>query len=448
MSLALVLVALALVGLNAFFVATEFAIVKVRDTRIEELVAKGVRRAVAARRVLRDLDAYLSATQLGITLASLGLGWIGEPAFARWFEPVFAGLGPQRTVATHSAALACSFLLITFLHVVFGELAPKTLAIERPLAIALWSAGPIRLFRILFYPLIWTLNGSATLTLRAMGLPPASEASLAHSQEELRIILSMSSRSGLLPSSRARLLEKALGFADRTVRQILIPRADTVYLDTNRSAEENLAVVRATGHTRYPLCDGDLDRVIGILHIKDLFLRPAQAGSNYDLRALAREPLFLPESLRLDRALSAFQKQRLHMAAVLDEYGGTSGIVTLEDVVEELIGEIQDEFDEEAPKVQPLPDGRILVDASVPLDEAEREIGIPLGSDEEVDTLGGLVVARLGRIARAGDEVDIGGRRIEVTRVRGRRIVRLTIHPAGAETARAPETGGRRTPWT
>jgi CBS domain containing-hemolysin-like protein len=448
MSLLFVFLAFGLVALNAFFVATEFAIVKVRDTRIEELVSKGVRRAEAARRVLRELDTYLSATQVGITLASLGLGWIGEPAFAGWFEPVFARLGPGRTVATHSAALACSFLLITFLHVVFGELAPKTLAIERPLAIALWSAAPIRLFRILFYPLIWALNGSAGLALRLLGLARASEASLAHSQEELRIVLSMSSRSGLIGPGHARILEKAIGFADRTVRQILIPRADTVYLDTNRSPEENLSLVRSTGHTRYPLCDGDLDRVVGIVHIKDLFLRQREAGAACDLREIAREPLFFPESLGLDDALAAFQKQHLHMALVLDEYGGTSGIVTLEDVVEELIGEIQDEFDQEAPKVQRVGDGVFLVDASLGLEEARKETGIPLETDEEVDTLGGLVLARLGRIARAGDSVEVGGTKLEVTRVRGRRILRVLVRaPAAAASDRSePETG--RTPWS
>ncbi len=438
MTLVLVLVALALVGLNAFFVAAEFSIVKVRDTRIDELVSRGVRRAAAVRHVLQHLDAYLSATQLGITLSSLGLGWIGEPAFAHLLEPVFAGLGRGSSLATHSAALTLSFLLITFLHVVFGELAPKTLAIERAESVALWVSGPIQVFRALFYPLIWSLNGAANLAVRLLGLEPASEASLAHSQEELRMILAMSSRSGLLGSSHARLLEKALGFSDRTVRQIMIPRGDIVYLDANRSDEENLAVVHASGHTRYPLCDGDLDRVVGIVHIKDLFLNPVAAGTFHDLRAVAHEPLFLPESLGLDRALAAFQKQRLHMAVVLDEYGGTSGIVTLEDVVEELIGEVQDEFDEEAPKVQRLPDGRIVADASLSLEEAEREIGIPAETDEEVDTLGGLVLARLGRIARVGDAVEIAGHRVEVARVRGRRIVRLTIHPPAARTVGTP----------
>lgn len=425
-----ILLALGLVLLNAFFVATEFAIVKVRDTRIAEMVARGERRAVATQKVLRNLNAYLSACQLGITLASLGLGWVGEPAFARLLAPLVEGLGRGKSVATHSISITVAFLLITFLHVVLGELAPKTIAIERPEKTALVVAWPIRVFHSVFYPLIWLLNESANLVVRALGLTPLPSSHLAHSEEELRIILAMSHRSGLLSEAHARLLENALDFADRGVRQIMVPRGDIVHLDVNRSYEENVAAARAGGHTRYPLCDGDLDHVVGVVNIKDLFLAPPRAGLSDDLRALAREPLLVPESLELERALDLFRKQRLHLGIVIDEYGGTSGIVTLEDVLEELTGEIQDEFDSEPPKVHALADGRLSVDATLPRDEIEEKLGIVEDLDEEVDTLGGLVLAKLGRIARVGDCVELCGRKVEVSRVRGRRILRLVVHPS------------------
>ena len=422
-----VLLALGLVVLNAFFVATEFAIVRVRTTRIDELVAKGVRRAAATRTVLQDLNAYLSACQLGITLASLGLGWVGgSPAFAHLLEPLFAGLGSWAGVTAHSAAIALAFAVITVLHVVLGEQAPKMVAIERAEGVALLVAWPIRVFHLLFFPFTWAMNALSGLAVRALGLNPVAEGSLAHSEEELRMILSVSQRSGTLPEAHAELLENALDFTERAVRQIMVPRADIVWLDARRPAEDNVRVVRESAHTRYPLCEGDVDHVVGVLNLKDLFLQPPGG----DLRQLARKPLFVPENVSIDRVLRQFQRSRTHLAVVIDEYGGTSGVVTIEDVLEELIGEIQDEFDEEAPKVQDLGGGRLSVDASVPADEIAETLGIEDGADEEVDTLGGLVLARLGRIARPGDVVTLGGRRVEVSRMRGRRIVRLTVHPA------------------
>lgn len=421
-----IFLALTLVALNAFFVATEFAIVRVRTTRIDELVAKGVRRAAATRAVLSDLNAYLSACQLGITLASLGLGWIGEPAFAHLLEPVFAGLGRAGGIATHTIAITLAFVVITVLHVVVGEQAPKMVAIERAERVALLVAWPIRVFNFVLYPFIWAMNSLSNVSVRALGLTPVSEASAAHSEEELRMILSVSQRSGALQEAHAELLENALDFTERAVRQIMVPRGDIVWLDANASNDESVREVRESAHTRYPLCDGDLDHVLGILHLKDLFLQPPGT----DLRRLVRQPLFVPEGLSIDRLLRQFQRSRTHLAVVIDEYGGTSGVVSIEDVLEELIGEIQDEFDEEAPKVQDLGGGRLSVDASIPADEVAETLGIADRSEEEeVDTLGGLVVARLGRIARPGDVVELGGRRVEVSRVSGRRILRLTVHP-------------------
>ena len=425
----LILAALAVVAVNAFFVATEFAIVRVRATRVEELVQKGARRATAARQVLRHLDAYISACQLGITIASLALGWIGEPAFARLFEPLFRWAGDWQPAATHSAAIAAAFFLITFLHVVLGELAPKTLAISYPEATTLLVAWPIRAFHIVFYPFIWIMNTTANLLVRTLGIPPPSEASLAHSEAELRMILAVSQKSGVLSEPHARLLENALDFPDRSVRQIMVPRGDLIGLDLERPFAENLEIARRTGHTRYPLWEGDVDRIVGVVHIKDMFQRPSHDDPSPDLRAFARKPLFIPESVRIEQALALFQKNRVHLGVVVDEYGGTSGIVTLEDVLEELIGEIQDEFDHEAPRVQRESDGRVLVDAALPLDEMEEQLHLVDDTEEDVDTLGGLVLARLGRLARVGDRVEVGGRTVEVVRIRGRRIVRLAVLP-------------------
>ncbi|ANM29749.1 hypothetical protein ABI59_09430 [Acidobacteria bacterium Mor1] len=422
--------AVLLVLLNAFFVATEFAIVRVRNTRLDEMVESGVARAGAAREVTRSLDAMLSACQLGITLASLGLGWLGEPAFAHLLEPLFASMGAMSEVAAHSVAVTLAFMIITFLHIVFGELAPKTIAIAYPEKTTLWIAWPIRFFHRVLYPFIWALNGTANWSVRLMGLEPNAEFSRAHSEAELRMVLEQSHQGGHLSESHKGLLVKALDFPNHPARQIMVPRTDIVYIDVTHSIDEIRRTVRRSGHTRYPVCEGDLDKVVGILHIKDLFL----ADEPDDILKIMREPVFVPESIQVGALLERFQNERRHLCIVLDEYGGTSGIVTIEDVIEELTGEIQDEHDHETPKVRPLSDGRLSVDAAYPTDELEEELGLEGSADdedvEEVDTLGGLVVTKLGRLARPGDAVELAGRRIEVSRVRGRRIVRLIVHPA------------------
>lgn len=427
MDAALVVVALVIVAINAFFVAAEFAIVRVRVTRIEDLVQRGVRRAVAAREVLRNLDAMISACQLGITLASLALGWIGEPAFAHLLEPLFSWMGRFRSGASHTAAIAVSFLLITFLHVVVGELVPKTVAIAHAESTALAVSWPLRIFRFLFYPLISFMNRTANLLVETMRLKPPTEASLAHSEAELRMILAVSRKSGALSESHGRLLANALDFADRAVRQIMVPRADVLWLDVNRSYAENTSRAREFGHTRLPLCDGTIDRVVGIVHVKDLFIAPPPIRGAPELRLLARAPLYVPANAKIQQALTLFQRQKFHLGIVVDEHGGTAGLVTLEDVLEELIGEIQDEFDQETPKVQTQPDGRLLLDAALTIAELEAATSVHEDIVEDVDTIGGFVQARLGRLARIGDTVTFGGRTLEVVRVKGRRILRVAV---------------------
>ena len=429
MAVVLLACAFLMVAINAFFVAAEFAIVRVRATRIEELVQRGVRRAEAAREVLRHLDAAISACQLGITLASLALGWIGEPAFAHLLEPAFAWAGRFREGAAHTLAIGLSFLLITFLHVVVGELVPKTLAITHAESTVLAVSWPLRFFRFLFYPLIAFMNGTANVLVRGLGLVAPTEESLAHSEAELRMILAVSRKSGALTESHGRLLSNALDFPDRAVRQIMVPRADVLWLDLNRSFAENVDRAREFGHTRLPLCDGTIDRVVGIIHVKDLFIAPPRPAGVPDLTSLARTPLYVPEAAKIQQALALFQRQRLHLGIVVDEYGGTAGLVTLEDVLEELIGDIQDEFDQEAPRVQTQPDGRLLLDAALTIDELARATGAHEDVQEDVETIGGLVQARLGRLARVGDVVPFAGRTLEVVRIRGRRILRVAVAP-------------------
>jgi len=435
MDVILVLVALAVVAINAFFVAAEFAIVRVRVTRIEDLVQRGVRRAAAAREVLRHLDAMISACQLGITLASLALGWIGEPAFAHLIEPLFSFLGTASGSAAHTVAIAVSFLLITFLHVVVGELVPKTVAIGHPEATALAVSWPLRFFRFLFYPLIAGMNKTANVIVAAMRITPATEQSLAHSEAELRMILAVSRKSGVLSESHGRLLANALDFADRAVRQIMVPRADVLWLNRADPYAENVARAHEFGHTRLPLCDGTIDHVVGVIHVKDLSFGPNGPGRVPDLAALARPPLYVPENAKIQQALALFQRQKVHLAIVVDEYGGTAGLVTLEDVLEELIGDIQDEFDQEAPRIQTRSDGRLMLDASLTLAELESATDTHEDVEEDVDTIGGLVQARLGRLARVGDAISFGGRTLEVVRVKGRRILRVAVSKPAAPSA-------------
>jgi CBS domain containing-hemolysin-like protein len=326
-------------------------------------------------------------------------------------------IGPA---ASHTAAIGASFLLITYLHVVVGELVPKSVAISNAESIALAVSWPLRIFRFLLYPLIGLMNRSANLVVRALRLSRPTEKSLAHSEAELRMILAVSRKSGALSDSHGRLLANALDFADRAVRQIMVPRADVLWLDKSRSYAENVARAREFGHTRLPLCDGTIDHVVGIVHVKDLF-------NAADLASIARPPLYVPENAKIQQALALFQRQKFHLGIVVDEYGGTAGLVTLEDILEELIGDIQDEFDEESQKVETQADGRLRLDAALTIAELKSVTGVNEQVDEDVETIGGLVQARLGRLARVGDSVPFGGGTLEVVRVKGRRILRVVV---------------------
>jgi CBS domain containing-hemolysin-like protein len=414
-----------LVFLNAFFVAAEFAIVKVRSTRVQELVREGARGSVAAQNAIQNLDAYLSATQLGITLSSLGLGWIGEPAFASLVTPLLGAVGVWSEKVVHSISLTIAFALITFLHIVLGELAPKSLAIRRPEEMSLLVAPPLRLFYRVFYPALWFLNASSSFFLRMLYIAPASESELGHSEGELRLLLAESHRIGTLSASKRKLLENVFDYTRRAAKHIMVPRADIIFLSLLHPLAQNLETIRQTQHTRYPLCSDDIDHVVGMIHAKDLFQPVEGLHDANDLLRLKRDILFVPESRPLELLQRDFQQRRVHMAIVVDEYGGTSGLVTLEDILEEIVGEIQDEFDTEGPRMESTPDGYV-VDGLVLLEEIVSRLGIAV-PEHESSTLGGFVIARLGRMARIGDLVTLDGYTAKVIEMKGRRVSKLLL---------------------
>jgi len=423
-------VGLLLVALNGFFVAAEFALAKVRPTQIEPHALKGDRRGKVASHMLRQLDAYLSATQLGITLASIALGWVGEPAFAWILEPLI-GLVPGATDALlHSLSLTASFAVVSILHIVFGELVPKSIAIRSPAGVSLWTALPLYLFYWAAFPAIWMLNKAANAILRLIRIRPVSEHEIAHSEEELRLLLA-SRHAARLSDSKRDLLDNVFELFERVARQVMLPRSDVVYLSTQRTLAENLDLARKSGHTRFPLCDGDLDSIVGVVHIKDLF----RAGHPpEDLTRIARPVKFVPETLTLDRLLARMRTERLHLAAVLDEYGGVSGIVTLENVIEEIVGPIQDEFDAERPELVDRGGGVYQVSGAMLVVDLEDELGLEI-SDRDSDTVAGLALSGIGRRPRVGDRVELPGIALEVLEVQGNRIRTLRLHRAEAPPA-------------
>jgi CBS domain containing-hemolysin-like protein len=419
---------LLLVLLNGFFVACEFAIVKVRSTQLRVLAQQGSWRARIAERVVGSLDAMLSACQLGITLATIGLGWAGEPWVADLiFIPLAErfGHGLISNATVHTIAFISSYIVISAVHIVVGEQAPKVLAIQRAQGTALWIAVPLQLFYLVFYPAIWLLNHAANFLLRLIGIEPASEMEVAHSDEELRLVIARSRVSGHLTEDEQRLLNNVLNLTGKTARHAMDPRTAIVYLDTRRTLDENLRIARQSGHTRFPLCNGDLDHVIGMAHVKDLLWAREARRLSPDFREVRRRILFLPETLRLDLVLRAFQQQHIHMAILVDEFGATVGMITMENVIEELVGEIQDEFDQERPPIRLIKPGEYRVDALCSLDLFKRLFGFE-DFETESTTVGGLVFERLGHLPETGETAEFGdGDRFVVEEVEGQRIASL-----------------------
>ena len=411
--------ALVLVALNGFFVAAEFALVKIRPTQLDAHAA--TLRGRRARYMVEHLEAYLSACQLGITLASLALGWVGEPAVAHTLEPLFAAMGLS-DAWLHTVSLILAFSLITTLHIVLGEQAPKVFAIRKPEPTSLWIAIPLHTFYMMSFPAIWLLNKMSNATLRLVGLEPVGEGE-AHEEEEIRRLLA-SHQESRLPEHKRELLDNIFELSHRVARQIMVPRAEVVSLDTLAPLADSLEIARTSGHTRFPLCEGDLDRTIGLVHIKDLF---RAKRSPEHLEEVRREIFFIPETLSLERLLRRMRHEHLHMAAVLDEYGGVAGIVTLENVIEEIVGEIQDEFDAERPELVKVGDGVYQILGSMLVQDLEDDLDVDLGDERDEDTLAGVALSELGRRARVGDRVTVGPLELEVLEVDRNRILSLRV---------------------
>ena len=426
-----------LVFLNGFFVAAEFAIVKVRSTQIETLVKKKNRRAKVAENVIRHLDAYLSATQLGITLASLGLGWLGEPFVADLLRPLLSRLGVHSPTLIHSLSFAIGFSFITFLHIVIGELAPKSLAIQRAQGTTLWVAMPLTFFYKCFYPAIWLLNGVANRTLRAVGLRPASEQELGHSEEELRLLLSESKLGVSKDSLSRRVLLRAFRLHRLQARNIMLPRnkIDALYLEM--SLDQNLEMAKAYHHTRFPVCRRTLDDVVGMVHVKHLLWKIQSQTEPVDLESICHEILFFPEFASLETMLNTFLQRKCHMGVIVDEFGGTLGLVTLEDILEELVGEIQDEFDQESPLIVKLSDHKYLVDGATPLHDLEEAFGTQFNGDHDATTLGGYLVNHWRDIPPEGAALTHDNLKLVVRRVEKLRVSQVLVQILGAEVPEA-----------
>ena len=423
--------ALLLVLANGFFVATEFAIVKVRPSRLQALADEGHPGAYNALHLSRNLYRYLSATQVGVTFASLGLGWLGEPAIARLLQrPLEALLGQGGSLesVTHTVAATLGFAVLTFLHILVGELAPKSISIQKAESVAMACAWPMRLVYFVLFPAIWLLSASANGTLKLLGLRPAPEQTEARSEEELRVILASSAQAGAITASRADLLSRALGMLEETARQVLVPRNQVRFLDAEEPLEKNIAEARASGHTWLPVCRGSLDQIEGVLNVKDLFFLLTK-GELKSLSQVMRTVLFVPENVTLEQLLAEFRRRKRQMAVVVDEHGGTSGIVTIADVVAELVGDVA-ELGRKVEEVKMLPGGRLELPGTAPLDDLSDRLGVEFGvPDGEVSTIAGFLMMKLGRVPEPGDKITVGDFEVRTIEVDGPRVVRVLVEP-------------------
>src|SRR5437867_2866609 len=436
-----ILLDLGLVLLNGFFVAAEFALVRIRETQLDALVFRALRRAKVARHIIANLSSFLSATQLGITMASLGLGWAGEPIFTALFSPLLLSLHVESEAARPSISFAIGFSALTFLHITAGELAPKWTAIQKPVPIALWVALPLQWFYWASYPFGWLLNHTAQWLLRQAGIEPVSDAERVHSEEELRLLVGAAQKhTGATVLGRDIVLN-ALDLRRRIAREVMRPRQEIVALDTEASIAQCLEVAEKTRYSRFPLCEGgDLDKTRGVIHIKDLYAMRLKARGGTELLPAARKLIYVPETARLERLLQLFLERKLHLAIVVDEFGGTTGMVTLENILEELVGQIQDEFDQEKPLL--LRTGEAIWEAAgaLPLHELEELIGEPLRA-ERITTISGWVTRRLGGFPKVGDCVSVGAYELRVEAMEGMRVARLKLSHKSEPAARSRSDG-------
>ena len=413
-----------LIGMNGFFVAAEFSCVRIRPTRLETLIQEGSSRAKYAKRLTDELDEALSVTQLGITLASLGLGWIGEPFVARLIAPLIHSLGMSEATG-HTIAFALAFTLITACHIILGELTPKSMAIVNTEKILLSIALPMLIFWKVMFPFVWLLNAMSNFVSKHLGVQTEGEGEIAHNPEEIRLLMEESRKQGLVDDTEVNFVDNVFDFTELSVREIMVPRTDMVCIYIDKPREENLKVMIEEQMTRYPLCLEDKDHIIGFVHVKDILLEMIQ-DRKFDLKTIARKVLMVPESMDVSVLLKTMQKEKSQLAIVVDEYGGTAGMVTIEDIIEEIVGEIQDEFDEERPQIEKQSELVYSVDARVLLEELDDELGIKI-DDENVSTLGGWLYNKIGGEPRVGQFVSYDGCGFFVEKMEGKRISRVTL---------------------
>ncbi len=423
---------LLLVFANGFFVAAEFALVSVRPTRVAELLARGNRAARWVQKAIENPDRFIAATQLGITLASLGLGWIGEPALGRLLQPIVELFPAEiESELSHSLSAGLAFAVITFLHVVVGELAPKSIALQNPERTSLLVARPTVWTEWIFKPFIWALNGTGNWLLRLAGIEPAESHELVHSVEELKMLVSASAQSGVVADSEQEMLYAVFEFGETLVRQVMVPRTEVIAVSTEAELQDILDTCTDHSLSKLPVFKEDLDHVVGVVHLRDVvhaLQQPEPNGASAE--QLMRETIFIPEAARVSTLLQVFRAQHRHMAIVLDEYGGTAGVVTLEDLLEEIFGEVSDPFDQGS-EIQSLPDGTSLVDGLTLIDEVNERFGLQL-SDPHYDTIAGFILGRLGRLAKLGDTISADGARLRVVAMDGRRVARVWLFPRGS----------------
>ncbi len=417
--------ALFLVLANAFFVAAEFALVGARRTRIDALARAGNRRARHVAAAIRRMDHYISGTQLGITLASLGLGWVGESTIAALIIGLFQGVpAPWDIISTHLVAGTIAFAFITFLHIVLGELAPKSVALLYPESTSMWLAGPLIIFSKVFTPFILVLNGTANRLLRALGLRAPTEKERVHRPEEIEILLKQSYEHGLLSEEPVEMIRSVFHLSETSAAEVMTPRTEVLALPVESDMDSAVDFILSMGHSRYPVYEGTIDRIVGVVLARDVW--KAQREGVTDLRRIVRDVPFVPDTKSIEQLLRDMREEQTHIAVLIDEFGGTAGIVTIEDIVEEIVGEIDDELDEAAPEPIDLEGGRLGLHGKMTISELNEQFGLKL-PDEDYTTVGGFVLGRLGRVAKVGDVITMPDGILKVLSMKGRRVDRLEL---------------------
>ncbi|HJY63350.1 MAG TPA: hemolysin family protein [Ignavibacteria bacterium] len=420
-----VIVVILLVLANAFFVAAEFAIVKVRSTQIQTLAEKESKAKIAVK-VITHLDEYLSATQLGITMASLGLGWIGEPVTAKILEPIFHLFNISNPQTVHAISLTVGFIIITFLHIIIGELAPKNLAIRYAKSTTLFISIPLNIFYLVFKPFIWVLNNAANLILRAFGIQPVTETERFHSEEELRLLITEGKKSGAIDPTEHQLIEKIFEFNDKQAREIMIPRNHMIAIDIDDPREKIFQVVTEEGYSRLPVYKQTIDNIVGVIYTKDL-ISAAEHRELITIQDIIRPAFFAASTKQIGNLLKEMQRNKVHMAIIVDEYGGVEGLITMENILEEIVGEIQDEYDFEAAEVETEKSGVYLVNPVITIESFNKKFSTSIPEDTDYQSLGGFLQKVTGHIPEIYERIDYKGLSFIITQKTGNRILQVRV---------------------